>query len=310
MLDLRIWKGLALFASLTVAAQGQQFVNGNFAGNANGWTFADVDFGGGYKNGIGSDGSIGFAFLNNAGQASTFPRVSQNVSGFVAGRNYRVAGYLHTGVFFYSGDVFQGLIDGSVVFNGPNMLLGQWTLFSYVFTATATNHTFTFRAEVTSDSDWNVDTLSLAPVNSVSGHAYLDGYTASVIGQLLEVEVWQGGSLVQSLNGNYGANGTFAFAPTASGSAVLKFRFKTGLWKAVPVTLNGAPITNLTVNMINGDCDHDNEVSIGDYSILSSNYGRSLGDPGYDANADLNGDETVDIADYALLSGSYGEVGD
>ena len=145
---------------------------------------------------------------------------------------------------------------------------------------------------------------------SVSGNAYLDGYTGPVIGQLLEVEVWQGGVVVQTLNGNYGASGSFAFVPTVSGPAVLKFRFKTGLWKAVPVTLGGSPITNLTVNMTNGDCDHDNEVGIGDYSILSSVYGLSLGDPGYDANADLNGDETVDIADYAILSGSYGEVGD
>jgi hypothetical protein len=294
-----------------LAANGaaQQFTNGNFAGNANGWTFADVDFGGGYKNGIGSDGTNGFAFLNNAGQANTFPRVTQTVTGFVVGRNYRVSGYIHTGVFFYAGDVFQALLDGSIVFNGPNMLLGQWTPFSYVFLASAGSHTFSFRAEVTSDSDWDLDTLSIAAVSSVSGHAFLDGYTGSAAGQLLQVEVWQGGALVETLDGHYAPGNTFSFVTRVSGSATLKFRLRTGLWKAVSVTL-GNPITNLTVGMTNGDCDHDNEVSIGDYAILSQNFNRSLGDVGYDSNADLNGDDTVDIGDYAILSGSFGQVGD
>lgn len=61
---------------------------------------------------------------------------------------------------------------------------------------------------------------------------------------------------------------------------------------------------------INGDCDEDNEVGIGDYSMLSAAYGTNSGDAGFVTNADLNGDDAVDIGDYAILSGNYGLVGD
>ncbi|MBX7136182.1 MAG: hypothetical protein K1X67_26215 [Fimbriimonadaceae bacterium] len=61
---------------------------------------------------------------------------------------------------------------------------------------------------------------------------------------------------------------------------------------------------------INGDCDEDNEVGIGDYSILSGAYGTNVGDAGFVTNADLNGDDAVDIADYAILSSNYGLAGD
>lgn len=156
-----------------------------------------------------------------------------------------------------------------------------------------------------------LDNVRLQPgPTRINGLATLEGYVGSTSGELLEVQVWQDGILVEVLDGHYGPDGTFAFSPTINGAATLKFRFRTGLWKAVPVTLGPTPIENLTVIMTNGDCDHDNEVGIGDYALLSSNYGLSIGDPGYDTNADLNGDATVDIADYAILSDSYGKVGD
>ncbi len=88
----------------------------------------------------------------------------------------------------------------------------------------------------------------------------------------------------------------------------LRFRFRNGLTKAV--ALGTTPIAGINVTLINGDCDRDNEVGIGDYAILSASYGSDLGGPGWNADADLNGDDAVDIADYAILSQNYGLVGD
>ena len=90
----------------------------------------------------------------------------------------------------------------------------------------------------------------------------------------------------------------------------LRFRFRSGLVKAVAVSLGTTPITGLDVTLVNGDCDRDNEVGLGDYAVLSSSYGSELGGPGWNADADLNGDFAVDIADYAILSQNYGLVGD
>lgn len=144
----------------------------------------------------------------------------------------------------------------------------------------------------------------------VRGTALLDGYQGLTAGGQLEVEVWQVGSLVETLYGNYGANGAFACSPTVSGVMTLKFRFHTALWKAVGITLGSEPITDMIVTMSNGDCDHDNEVTIGDFAVISASFGREAGDPGFDEDADLNGDESVDIGDFAILSSNFGAIGD
>jgi hypothetical protein len=76
------------------------------------------------------------------------------------------------------------------------------------------------------------------------------------------------------------------------------------------VNINTLGANHLNVTLLNGDSNQDNEVGIGDYSLLSASYNKSLGDVGYNAEADLNGDDTVDIGDYALLSANDGLVGD
>jgi hypothetical protein len=67
---------------------------------------------------------------------------------------------------------------------------------------------------------------------------------------------------------------------------------------------------SINFSLFNGDCDGDNEVSIGDYALLSTAYNSAPGDGNWDPNADLNGDDGVDIGDYAILSQNYGLVGD
>ncbi|HRI44093.1 MAG TPA: dockerin type I domain-containing protein [Fimbriimonadaceae bacterium] len=64
------------------------------------------------------------------------------------------------------------------------------------------------------------------------------------------------------------------------------------------------------LSLLNGDCDEDNEITIGDYALLSAAFGSAEGDPNWNASADLNGDLEVDIGDFAILSSNFGEVGD
>lgn len=69
----------------------------------------------------------------------------------------------------------------------------------------------------------------------------------------------------------------------------------------LPNETNVIPMVELTL----GDIDCDNEIAIGDYALLSTEYGTSGATP-----ADINGDSEVDIADYAILSSNYGLIGD
>lgn len=66
----------------------------------------------------------------------------------------------------------------------------------------------------------------------------------------------------------------------------------------------------INFSLINGDCDGDNEISIGDYALLSSAFGSTPGDPNWNPLADLLGDDEVDIGDFAILSNNFGLEGD
>jgi hypothetical protein len=76
------------------------------------------------------------------------------------------------------------------------------------------------------------------------------------------------------------------------------------------VTLNGATVTSSEMgNMLVGDANEDNVIDVIDYSVLRSTFGRSVGDPNYDARADFNDDGTVDVTDYSLLRANFGSSG-
>lgn len=68
--------------------------------------------------------------------------------------------------------------------------------------------------------------------------------------------------------------------------------------------------TGVTLFLKNGDVDLDNEVGIGDNSVLSQAFGTWQGHPNFNVNGDLNGDGDIDIADYSILSSNFGQIGD
>lgn len=76
------------------------------------------------------------------------------------------------------------------------------------------------------------------------------------------------------------------------------------------VSLTGAPSTSAEMNLMKtGDANNDNSISIGDFNILKTTFGKSQGDPNYDDRADFNGDLTVSIADFNLLKTNFGLSG-
>lgn len=57
-----------------------------------------------------------------------------------------------------------------------------------------------------------------------------------------------------------------------------------------------------------GDANHDNLISILDFSILSATFGKSQG--GYDEGADLNGDGCITPLDFSQLASNFGQSGE
>lgn len=62
--------------------------------------------------------------------------------------------------------------------------------------------------------------------------------------------------------------------------------------------------------LLEGDADGNNRVSILDFSILATAYGKSAGDSGFDARADFNNNGRVEILDFSLLATNYLMQGD
>jgi len=157
---------------------------------------------------------------------------------------------------------------------------------------------------------------NVIPPTMVSGEVELQDLATVPTGRLVTIEVRPAGSTVPvatavvalTVSGNYSASLGMVLAPgsydvTAKGAHWLR-------GKVASVAFTSAGATGVDFSLLNGDCDGDNEVAIGDYSLLSSSFGDCLGDPGYDALADLNGDDCVDIGDFAILSANFGLLGE
>jgi len=76
----------------------------------------------------------------------------------------------------------------------------------------------------------------------------------------------------------------------------------------IPATGPGSGTVDLCT-LREGDANNDDRVSGVDVSILVTTYGKSAGNPGFDARADFNDDGVVDAADFSLLSSNYNRNG-
>jgi len=61
--------------------------------------------------------------------------------------------------------------------------------------------------------------------------------------------------------------------------------------------------------LLEGDANDDNVVTILDFSILASTFGKAEADPDFDARADFNQDGVVTILDFSLLASNFGQGG-
>ncbi|HRI43445.1 MAG TPA: dockerin type I domain-containing protein [Fimbriimonadaceae bacterium] len=146
----------------------------------------------------------------------------------------------------------------------------------------------------------------------IEGEVDLDGWLASYSAVPLTFELRQGGSVVESHVVNPNNDRTYAISTRRRGNFQLFVVGPHWLVRQRPGTLilTDAGLTGIDLSLVNGDVDQDNEVTIGDYAMLSSAFGSGPGDPNWEPNADLDGDEEIAIGDYAILSTNFGLAGD
>lgn len=63
-------------------------------------------------------------------------------------------------------------------------------------------------------------------------------------------------------------------------------------------------------DLINGDVDGDNEITLVDFGQDAAAFGSIDGDPNWNPNADLDGDGEVTLVDIAIVGANFGQVGD
>lgn len=155
--------------------------------------------------------------------------------------------------------------------------------------------------------------VTVGGANAISGTVTLDSWDASPATQPLTVVLRQGGVDVETIsNVSMDINGAFSCTTSRTGLHDVVVKAPHWLARKYPTTVNltSSGVSGLSFSLTNGDCDGDNEVGIGDYSVLSAAFNSDPNSGNWNADADLNGDESVDIGDYAILSASYGQNGD
>jgi glutamine amidotransferase PdxT len=103
------------------------------------------------------------------------------------------------------------------------------------------------------------------------------------------------------------------FTVTAPAAGTYSYRVKNPQTMANSSTLTipgGGGTTQVEMGLLlEGDANNDNCVQVVDFSITKNTFGKSIGQPGYDARADFTGDDVVNTLDFNLLKGNFGACG-
>jgi hypothetical protein len=128
----------------------------------------------------------------------------------------------------------------------------------------------------------------------------------------LNVEFYPEGSdvAVSSVNVQTNESGFFAIADAGidPGNYVITIKNENSLKIAYAAFLDEGSNSIGFGSLPEGDSDGDNGVTIVDFSILSTSFGLSEGDTGYDESADYNDDGGITIQDFSLLSTNFGQT--
>jgi hypothetical protein len=85
---------------------------------------------------------------------------------------------------------------------------------------------------------------------------------------------------------------------------------RTWLRRTLKVDVSSGTVVNLSIALVNGDVDGDNEITLFDFGVLTSAFGTSPCDTDWVPSADLDGDDEVTLFDYGIVVNNFGKIGD
>ena len=145
---------------------------------------------------------------------------------------------------------------------------------------------------------------------SVTGTATLQG--RSDHGVELSVNLYSVGAATPSYTFNPTSNnaGEFSLSGIVPGTYEIAVKYSSTLQTVETVTLAEGMNSQDFGELLAGDANDDNLVSLGDFLILVGSYNLQTGDTDYDDRADFNGDEQVTLADFLILVNNYNVAGE
>lgn len=107
------------------------------------------------------------------------------------------------------------------------------------------------------------------------------------------------------------ANGDFTLPGLPAGTFDIYIKKDNYLQKILEdVTLpSGGNASEAFGQLLTGDANNDNFVTLADFSVLLNTFNILNGNPGFDARADFNGDGSVSLADFSLLLNNFNSAG-
>lgn len=146
---------------------------------------------------------------------------------------------------------------------------------------------------------------------TIEGTVLLQDTQSTGEGEPVRIELLQANSAAETHEITLGEGGSFSIQTHLNGPTIVAVKGRHWLRrKSNVVQLAIGGLASAQLSLLNGDCDGDNEVGIGDYAMVSAAYNSTPVDPNWNELADLNDDGSVDIADYAVSSANYGQHGD
>jgi probable HAF family extracellular repeat protein len=145
---------------------------------------------------------------------------------------------------------------------------------------------------------------------SISGQVTLEDFSGDVTRVPVEVELRKEGNVVQREMLSLDATGGYTLRDVAPGTYDLAFKASHWLRQVRTVEVVSSDVVGVSVSLVNGDIDGDNEVTLFDFGALVAAFGSMPGDSNWNPDADLDGDEEVTLFDFGILVRNFGQMGD
>jgi hypothetical protein len=142
----------------------------------------------------------------------------------------------------------------------------------------------------------NIAAWALGPYASLTGHVTADNYAVPLKGLTVQLDLYQGDDLVQTVSGLLDGNGDYEVALQQTGT--FDVRAKPAKWlsrRQTGVTLTDGSTLDWYFPVL-GDVNGDNKVNMLDLGLVLVEFNYLGPDP-----SDLNGDEMVDLVDLGLV---------